>query len=161
ELVMSNRTLRSRALALLGFSALAACTARASNGTGSTSGALNCEDFRASGNIDANLDANVKVFLEATRELRTVTADVHASVKKACIGVAADLGAKDTWSAHGDDDASIHADDGTGACDVAIAHIRNIMEAHADANFALVITRGHCREDFEEIKRCDQKCSKE
>jgi hypothetical protein len=156
---MKPETSLSRALVLVTGAVLYACTANTGSGVGSSNSALSCDDFRNSGTIDASLDGNVKVFLEATGELKNAAGDIRGSVKKACIAVATDLGAPDTWSAHGDDDASITSNDGSGACDAAAAKIKTIMEAHAEANFALVVTRGHCHEDFDQVRQCDQKCT--
>src|SRR5689334_3744365 len=57
---MMIKTYLPRALAALGCVTFAACTSNTSaTGVGSTGSGL-CDDFTASGNIDANLDANVK-----------------------------------------------------------------------------------------------------
>jgi hypothetical protein len=59
--------------------------------------------------IDANLkvDAKVKVFMQASADFRAIGAKVKVDVKKACVNIATDLGAADTWTALGDTDDSI------------------------------------------------------
>jgi hypothetical protein len=92
----------------------------------------------------------------ASLDLEKISGDMRGSVKKACTSIALDLGAQSTFE--GDDDDTISNGDGTGACDVAAARIKAIMEANATANFSIQYTRGGCHQDFEEIKKCDQEC---
>src|SRR5204863_7414974 len=104
--------------------------------------ALTCDEFTSSGEIDARVDARVRAFMEATADVHNVGVDLRVKVKDACAGIATDLGANDTWTSLGDVDDALANDAGTGPCNAAAARIRAVMEAHADAHFALVVTRG-------------------
>lgn len=114
----------------------------------------------AQATIDANLkvDANVKVFMQASADLRTIGGKVKGDVKKACIGIATDLGATDTWTALGDGDDAISNGNHTGACDAANVRIDAIMKASVNANFALLTVPGECHMDFQAQADCDAKC---
>ncbi len=108
---------------------------------------------------DAAIDETVKVFMQASADLRFIGQSLRGPVKDACANIAHDLGAEDTWSAFGDSDDAIHNDEGTGACDVAVSKVSAIMTAHADANFALCVSRGACRPDFAAQAECDAGCT--
>jgi hypothetical protein len=109
----------------------------------------------------ADVDASVRLFMQAAADFRVVSADLKAAVKTACANIAIDLGAEDTWSDLGDDDDAIANGSGTGACDAANARIVAIMELQANANFALAITRGACHCDFQAQAACDAQCKAE
>lgn len=113
--------------------------------------------------IDAKLDvdATVRVFMQATADLRAVGSKVKLDVKKACASMATDLGAPDTWSALGDGDDAIGNTNGTGACDAASVRIDTIMKASVNANFALLTVPGACHTDFQAQVACDAKCKAE
>lgn len=113
--------------------------------------------------IDANLqvDARVKVFMQATVDFRLVGQKMKTDVKTACANIAVDLGAADTWSALGDVDDSVANANGTGACDAASVRIDSIMKASASANFALLTVPGACHTDFQAQASCDAKCKAE
>jgi hypothetical protein len=156
---MATRKWIAGPLLIIAGAATLSCVSKIESDIGKAEGSLTCDEFTASGTIDASLDVRVRAFLEATQEFRNLSADVRTTVRNACISVASDLGAEDTWSAFGDDDKAVDNDGGTGACNQASAKIKAIMEAHADASFALVVTRGHCHQDFTEIQKCDTKCT--
>jgi hypothetical protein len=148
--------------AIIGCLSATSCVAKIEDAIDKTQDSLKCESFKSSGTIDADLDVHVRAFLEATQQFRTLSAEVRTTVRTACVAIATDLGAENTWSGFAeDDDKSIRNNEGTGACDAAAAKINGIMEAHAEANFALVVTRGYCRQDFEEIQKCDRQCTQE
>ncbi len=136
--------------------AASGCTVDVNDVVSDTQENLTCEDFSAEGKIDADLDANVKVFMEATAELKTISAELRAQTKQTCANIALDLGAEDTWSAVDDENEATKV-----ACDAAAVKVNAIINAHAEANFALVVTRGYCRQDFEQIKECDRVCKQE
>jgi hypothetical protein len=144
------------ALALLAGVLGAGCNVNVSEALDDGTQTLTCDEFTSSSKIDADLDANVKVFLEATAELKTVSAELRSATKESCARIALDLGAEDTWSGKRDDNEATRI-----ACDSATAKVRAIIAAHAQANFALVVTKGYCRQDFEQIKECDQICKEE
>jgi hypothetical protein len=79
-------------------------------------------------------------------------------VLSACVGIASDLHARDTWSSLGDADDAIANSNGTGACDAARQRIVDIMQAHSTANFALVVSRGACVPDFKTETTCEAGC---
>lgn len=121
---------------------------------------LTCDEF-ANGQVDTRVDANVRVFMEATTQFKDVSAKVKVDVRDTCAKIARDLDGDDTWSQFGDDDRALSNDQGTGACDVASARMQAIMEAHADANFSLVVHRGACHRDFAAQAACEQQCKSE
>ncbi|HZU85798.1 MAG TPA: hypothetical protein VE987_22890, partial [Polyangiaceae bacterium] len=120
-----------------------------------------CAEFQPGATIDANLavDAHVRAFMQASADLGGVAVAVKSAVLSACDGIARDLGANDTWTALGDADDAISNRGGTGACDAAGARVAAIMSANANANFALVVSRGACRVDFDAEARCESACS--
>ena len=132
----------------------------ATNGGVATAG-QGCDELDSSDVSSAKVDADVKIYMQASVDLRAVAARVKTAVKTACVNVATDLGAQDTWTALGDDDDSIANEHGTGACDAANARIQAIMESDAAsrANFALVIAQGACHTDFQTQASCDQTCT--
>ena len=121
-----------------------------------------CDEFEAGATLDASVDvdANVRLFVDATAELHGVTQEMKVAVRDACANIALDLGAQDTWSTFGDDDACISNDEGTGACDAARVMIEGVLEASAtvEANLALVVSRGRCFMDYDLQRECEQKC---
>jgi hypothetical protein len=121
-----------------------------------------CSEF-SQATIDANLkvDAKVKVFMQASADFRAIGAKVKVDVKKACVNIATDLGAADTWTALGDTDDSIGNANGTGACDAAGVRIDTIMKASVTANFALITVPGACHTDFQAQVACDAQCKAE
>jgi hypothetical protein len=121
-----------------------------------------CDEFQAGASLDGDVevDASVRLFVEASAELHGVTREMKGAVREACANIALDLGAQDSWSALGDDDDSISNGSGTGACDVARVHIEQVMQTAvaAEANFALVVSRGRCWMDFDMQRECEQQC---
>ncbi len=106
-----------------------------------------------------SIDANVKTFAQASAELKAVAKNIKVDVKAACVDICNRLQVADTWSAHGDDDASISNDQGTGACDKAAVEIDVIMrEVKATANFALVVTEPKCTVDTDVQASCESTC---
>jgi len=113
------------------------------------------------GAIDSlSVDVRVRAFLHAAVDLRAVTAKMKTAVHDACVHIATDLGANDTWSALSGDDAIANKND-TGACDAARARIVAIMQSDSakSANFALSITRGECHADFKAEADCETGCA--
>ena len=143
-------------LGTVGLCALVACSSNPLDATLGESSALKCDDFTTSGKIDANLDANVKTFMEATLDVKNVSVDWRAKVRTACATIATDLDGDDTWTALGDTD-----DATTKACDAAVARISAVMDAHADAHFALSISRGECHRDFQAQAACEDQCKQD
>jgi len=122
---------------------------------------IGCEEWTGKGEIDARVDAQVRVYMEATRDISSASANLKVTVRDACAAVARDLGAEDTWSKLGDGDDAISNSGRTGACDVASAKIDAVMTAHASANFAIVETPGKCYRDFEAQVACESQCKAE
>jgi hypothetical protein len=120
-----------------------------------------CDEINQGPEATAQLsvDANVKAFAQASAELKAVAKNIKLDVKAACVDIANRLQVPDTWSVHGDDDAAISNDQGTGACDKAAAEIDVIMrEVKATANFALVVTEPKCTVDTEVQASCESNC---
>lgn len=157
---MSKRTaLTSLSLVLLAALAVPACTVKnVEDAVGVDSQDLECRELSVSGTVDAKFDADLRVFMEASLDLERVSGEIKVAVRDACTRIALDLGAPDTFSNLGDEDAAITNGNRTGACDVAAARIEAIMTAHASANFSAQYIRGGCRQDYEEVKKCDQQC---
>jgi hypothetical protein len=132
-----------------------------SNGTGTNQSALGCSEFNANTGLDAGVqvDARVREFAQSAVDLGNVAASLKAAVKTACVGIATDLGANDTWSPMGDTDDAVSNGNKTGACDAARARIVSIMSAHRDANFALIISRGECHTNFDDEASCEAGCN--
>src|SRR5258706_11654125 len=101
-----------------------------------------CPELQAGATIDANVqvDVRVRALMQASIDLRKLRDDLKGAVHDACVHVATDLGADDTWSSLGDSDDAIGNGNGTGACDQARAKIVAIMESDAGkrASFALI-----------------------
>jgi hypothetical protein len=144
--------------ALLGGTAIASCISTTSGVGEATHG---CPEFQVGSTVDASVkvDGRVRAFMQASADLGAVAARVKPAVRAACVGIAGDLGAQDTWSALGDSDDAISNNNGTGACDAARARIVAIMTGNANANFALVISRGACHPDFTAETNCEAGCS--
>jgi hypothetical protein len=123
-----------------------------------------CDEFEQGGQAMASvdIDANVKSFVQAAADLKSVTARIKADVKLACVDICNRLGVQDTWSAHGDDDASISNDDGTGACDKAAVEVDTIMrDSKATAHFALMVTEPRCTIDTQLQASCEVSCKED
>src|SRR5262249_11497760 len=144
------------AFGVAGALIVAGCTSSLDPTLGEQS-ALTCDEFRSREEIDGNVDANVRAFMEATVDVEKDSVDVRAKVRNACAAIAKDLGANDTWTSMGDVDDAVWNDHGTGACNAASTRIREIMDAHADAHFALVVTHGQCHRDFAAQADCENK----
>src|SRR5260221_5723865 len=67
-------------IAVLGCAVLVSCTSKLDGTVGTSNSGLTCDNFRTSGQIDADVDAKVKVFLQATQEFKNVSADVRGTV---------------------------------------------------------------------------------
>jgi hypothetical protein len=123
--------------------------------------ASGCDEINQGPEATAQLsvDANVKTFAQASAELKAVAKNIKVEVKAACVDICNRLQVADTWSTHGDDDASISNDQKTGACDKAAAEIDVIMrEVKATANFALVVTPAVCTANTEVQASCESSC---
>jgi hypothetical protein len=155
----TKRLLLLPALSLVGVP-LASCIATTSH-TGTSSSALSCPEFQPGTGLDASIkvDARVREFVQSTADLNSVAVTLKGAVKDACIGIDNDLGVTDSWSALGDTDDAISNSKGTGACDAARSQIVSIMNAHTNANFALVVSRGECHTDFDQEAKCEVGCS--
>ncbi len=156
---MTSRTSKIAVLTpalLLLLVSLSNCTANSLTGTDSS--ASSCDDT-VSASADANVDANVRLLLQASADFKAIAKTERDAIFKACVGIATDLGGTDSWSAKGDSDDAVANGDHTGACDVASARITSIMEASANANFALVVTKGQCYPDFSAQAKCDAECN--
>jgi hypothetical protein len=149
------------ALLVLGAGTLAACSSATTASTGTSTSALGCPEFdgRTSFDSSVNVDVNVRAFMEAAATLKSAGSSMHGAVLTACAGIARDLGAKDSWSQHGDSDDAVSNSNHDGACDLAIVRIQAIMQASASAGFALETTPGECHEDFDAQAACEANCS--
>lgn len=118
-----------------------------------------CDEFSAGATFDADMEASVgvevKAFMQASADLAKVGADMKVAVKTACVGIATDLGATDTWTAKGDSDDAV-----TEACNAASAKIDAIMQAgaQANANFALTVAGGKCVVNASAQSSCEASC---
>jgi hypothetical protein len=157
--MQTNRILLLPALFLVG-APLASCITTTST-TGTTSSSLSCPEFQPGGNLDANVkvDAHVRAFVQSSADLSGAAATLKSAVKEACVGIGTDLGATDSWSALGDSDDAISNGNATGACDAARSRIVAVMNAHTNANFALVVSRGECHTNFDVETQCEAGCS--
>jgi hypothetical protein len=131
------------------------------NNTDPNQSSFSCSEFDPSTGLaaDVKVDARVRAFAQSSVDLGVVAANLKTAVKTACIGIASDLGATDTWTPMGESDDAIGNAAKTGACDAARERIVSLLRAHKDANFALVISRGECHPDFDEQVRCEAGCS--
>ena len=123
--------------------------------------ASGCDEFQQGPEVTARLDVdtNVKAFVSASSELKTVVSQIKVDVKSACVDICNRLGVTDTWSELGDDDESISNKGGTGACDKAAAEIDAIMrETKAAAKFALTVTSPKCSVDVDAQAACEATC---
>jgi len=149
-------------IALVGCVSLASCmtTSGSPESTGSGGQSLSCPELSDSGDVDtsAQVDPRVLSFMEAAGDLRKLVGNLKPAVKAACIGVATDLGAQDTWSALGDSDDAVSNSGGTGACDAARAKIQSVLQGNVNGTFALAISRGECFTDFSAEASCEAKC---
>ena len=123
-----------------------------------------CDEMSAAISGDASavakldVDAKVKVALQATADLKIMADAMVAGVGKACVGIATDLGVTDTWTAKGDAKSTAYVEE---ACKQATAKIDAIMQAGAAAGctFSLAIQGGQCSASFEAQAACDAQCS--
>jgi hypothetical protein len=128
-------------------------------------GAEGCEEFVPGEEVgdDLNVSPTVREFMQAASDLTGLGESMGAEVLDACAGIAADLGAKDTWSDLESIDLQISNRDQTGACDAATARILDVVAdaREVDATVALSVTRGECRCDFDAQAECDAECAGE
>jgi hypothetical protein len=150
----TRRLLLLPSLLLVGIP-VASCIATPET-TAKGSSAQGCPEFHAGEVLDANVkvDARVRTFVQASADLGGAATALKSAVKTACGDIASDLGVADTWTAKGDTDDAIKS-----ACDAARGGIVAIMDAHRDANFALVVSRGECHTDFAAEAQCESGCS--
>ncbi len=118
-----------------------------------------CQEL-ANGNFDASIDVDkrVRVFAQAVADYHKLSESMKSASKTACINIATDLGASDSWTALGDSDDAISNSNGTGACDVANARVSAIMTANTSAHFALLLAPGACYPDFTAQATCEAQC---
>jgi hypothetical protein len=145
---------------LVGAPLIASCVAATSN-TGTSGSALGCSEFDPNKGLgaDVKVDTRVRAFVQSAVDLGGAAAALKGAVKTACVSIATDLGAMDTWTSIGDSDDAIDNGNKTGACDAARERIVSIMTAHPEANFALVLSRGECHTNFDEEASCETSCS--
>jgi hypothetical protein len=162
--VKASNAAIARALKVLGIAGMLgsfASIACISTTSGIGQAGQGCSELQAD-SIDSTVkvDARVRVFMQASVDLRAVAATIKVAVKKACIGIDNDLGVNDSWSALGDVDDAIHNTNNTGACDAARDRITAIMESNAgkSANFALILSHGACHADFDTQIKCEAGC---
>jgi hypothetical protein len=105
-----------------------------------------------------NLDAKVGAFVQATADLQAVANSMKTDVKAACVHMATQLGATDTWTALGSSDNSIANSNHTGACDQASAKISAILAANATANATVTISGGQCTVNADVQAQCEATC---
>jgi hypothetical protein len=118
-----------------------------------------CIEFhQTTSGVTAEVDAKVKVFMEAAADFEKVAAEAKVDVQNACASVATDLGAENTWAGLGDVDAAMSNEQHTGACDAAARRIGEIMDQSSTVSFALMVTRGSCHCDFDALTACDESC---
>jgi hypothetical protein len=121
-----------------------------------------CEEVRGTSMVPESLkiDPHVRVFTQASLDLRGVATVVKKQAKETCARIAGDLGAMDTWSTLGDADESLSNQNGTGACDAAAHAIDGVLAqgGQAKAIIGVDIARGDCHVDFAEQARCDAAC---
>jgi len=126
-------------------------------------GAQGCPELQAGATIDANVqvDVHVRALMQASIDLQKLRDDLKGAVRDACVHIATDLGADDTWSALGDSDDAIGNGNGTGACDQARAKIVAIMDSDAGkrASFAFIYSPGECHTDFQAEADCEAGCN--
>jgi len=123
--------------------------------------ASGCDEFQQGADAvgRAQIDANVKAFVQASAEFKSISARIKTEVKTACVDVCSRLQIADTWSSFGDDDSSISNAQGTGACDKAAVEIDAIMkESKATAHFALLVTEPKCTVDTDVQASCEATC---
>lgn len=120
-----------------------------------------CDEFgRGSDAVaSASLDKNVKAYVVAVADLRSLGATIRGDVKAACVNICRDLGEEDRWSSDNSDDSISNAAK-TGACDVAAAKVDAILTAGstASANIALQITGGQCEVAADAQAQCEETC---
>ena len=159
-----NRSLKQLSLLsivfLAGVPAVGCIASNSSNDGGLTGASQGCPEFQVGGTVSASADVDVRVksFMQACSDLGGVAQTAKTAVKTACVGIATDLGAQDTWKALGDSDDAISNANGTGACDAANAQIQSIMTANASAGFALIVSRPPCHPDFQAEASCEAAC---
>lgn len=125
--------------------------------------AQGCDEFTVGEQVDPNLKVHPKVraFMQAASDFGSDANEIKQAVMTACVKIATDLGADDTWSAIKDADKAITNDQRTGACDAAGANIEQIMidAGKVNAHVAVAVSKGECHLDFEEQKQCDAQCA--
>lgn len=122
-----------------------------------------CDEFVARAEVSSSLKVHPKVraFMRAASDFVLNADEIKVAVMTACTKVATDLGAPDTWQSIADKDEAITNADGTGACDAAGARIEQaLIDAEkVNAHVAVAVSKGECRLDFEEQKKCDAECA--
>jgi hypothetical protein len=121
-----------------------------------------CEEIRGTSMVPESLkvDPHVRIFAQATMDLRGAATVVRKQAKETCARIAVDLGAMDTWSGLGEVDEALSNQNGTGACDAAAREVDSLLSqgGQAKAIVAVDIARGDCHVDFAEQTRCDDAC---
>src|SRR5215469_10122350 len=94
---------------LLAAAGSASCVTTPNGDTGSTQSSLGCPEFQPGAALDPSLkiDPRVRAFAQASADLAGVAAELKTTIKAACVGIASDLGAQDSWSAMGDTDDAV------------------------------------------------------
>ena len=119
-----------------------------------------CDELN--GGVDAvgklDIDVKLKAFVSATAELQSVAVKIKGEVKAACVAIATDLGATDTWTSLGDSDDAISNTMKTGACDQASVNIDAILKANATVTATLIVSGGQCTVDANFQASCEGSC---
>lgn len=156
--------MRLAALPVLGLALMSPMFVNCSSAEDLKELAEGCDEMSAAinGNVsaiaDLKVDTKVKVALQATADLKVLADAMIADVGKACVNIATDLGATDTWTAKGDAKSTAYVEE---ACKQATAKIDAIMQAGvaAGCTFSLAIQGGQCSADFNAQAKCDAQCS--
>ncbi len=119
-----------------------------------------CDELE-SGELETVPDVRVRALVAAAIDFDATSAEMRDAVRDACAGIAADLGAPNSWNDIDDVNERITNEDGTGACDVAGVALTALLERAADAGVAigLAVSEGVCLPDVETQIACEQGCT--
>jgi hypothetical protein len=146
------------ALALALACSAAGCISTDSDVLDATEG---CDELQTGNASELKIDAKAKDFILASQDVSASIDKVSGDVLTACAGMAADLGADDTWSNEKTLKLKISNDADTGACDVALKKIDENMNRAAQANVDLRVglVKGECHLEFDAQTACDSECA--
>ena len=114
-----------------------------------------CDEFSASANFGASLDidARVKVFMEASGRFEALGNLMISDVSTACINIAKAGGGDETKWAGKEGKDLVDA-----ACGEAAARIDAVLAANASASLEILVTGGECKASLEAAGTCNAKC---